>query len=210
MYSTRKAEMVTHFINFIHDFEEDKHGWIWNDVLQDKRHTLYPNLVAHIAIEVPQLSYISDSARVTPRLMSAVIEQGEAFTYDEIMRAGMYCNSLHELHKIKPLPLSYYFSPDLSVLDISRRKDYLRLLELEAELESAKRLLQNVPANLDPITRLLVENADIEFSERTVFRMRSGVVISFAEYYVALLRIRDILQISTRLTAKCHPVRDLA
>lgn len=205
--STRKAEMVAHFINFIHDFEEDKHGWIWNDVPQDKRHTLYPNLVAHIAIEVPQLSFVSDRACVTPRLMSAVIEEGEALTTDELIRAGVYCNSLHEFCRINQLPLSYYFSPDLSILDISRRKDYLRLLQLESELEKAKRHIKEAPDVLNPIMRFVLENSDTEFSERTISRMRSGIIISFAEYYHALLVVRHILDIDT--TPKHQPVRDL-
>lgn len=206
-YSERAEEITAKIMGMLHDYEIRKEQWEWSNIPSRERRTLYPNLVAQIFIRVPELSVFCREIGVTPRLMSAVIEEGEPLNGMEMLRAKNYLNRFHQFTGNEPLTFSYFASPQLSILNIARRKDWLRLLDLEAKTERARCQIEKGRCSSNPIVRLLSEHSDTAFSEKTISRLKSGLTISYAEFYYALDEINQILLIRTEEPTRL--VRDL-
>lgn len=197
---------VSTLIDIVHADEEKMYGWKGENILFEKRFTLYPNLITEIVVNGSNFQAISNYVQITDRLLCAVVEQGAALTLFEKQRIYNFFSHSLAFSNID-YSHRYLFSPVLSTMNIDHQKDLIRLRKLQSYIRSACKAVAD-KSQYDQITNILLSNTDrdIDFAEYVAGRLAEGNTITFASYHKAWNNVCEII----KLTRNRPTVRDIA
>lgn len=172
----RQALAVENIIRYLRERESVGNG-VWpGDGLEPPR-TLYPNLAAEIFAARYFLWVPAEAAGITKELLSDVLEAGADLRWEEAVK-------LAELFGCK---MSYLFAPTLQIVDIKRRKGWLRAIEVCEAVDTFHRDFDPKELPQDRFYQNLVRRADC-----TVWRFVNGQIVTYAEYQRALNNLRYV------------------
>lgn len=172
----RQALAVENIIRQLRE-REIAGGGGWTGSVSEPPRTRYPNLAAEILAARYFLCHPAGAAGITEELLTDVLEAGADLRWEESVR-------LANLFRCK---MGYLFASTLQIVDTTRRKGWLRAIEICEAVDAFHRDFDLKELPQDLFYQNLVRRADC-----TAWRFVNGQLVTYAEYRHALNDLRYV------------------
>lgn len=152
-------------------------GGDWLGSVSEPPRTRYPNLAAEILAARYFLCHPAGAAGITEGLLTDVLTAGAELRWEEAVR-------LADLFECK---MGYLFAPTLQIVDTTRRKGWLRAIEVYEAVVTFHEDFDLKESPRDLFFQNLVRQADC-----VAWRFVNGQIVTYAEYRRALNNLRYV------------------
>lgn len=187
----RQALAVENIIRQLREHEVAG-GGNWPGSVPEPPRTRYPNLAAEILAARYFLCHPAGAAGITEELLADVLEASADLHWEEAVR-------LAELFGCK---MDYLFASTLQIVDTTRRKGWLRAIEVCEAVDAFRRDFDPKELPQDRFYQNLVRRADC-----TAWRFVNGQLVTYAEYRHALNNLRYVRRKLSRPTPRGREVQ---
>lgn len=165
--------------NIIRQLQERKvvAGGDWSGSISEPPRTLYPNLAAEILAAKYFLRHPTGAAGITEGLLTDVLTAGAELRWGEAVR----------LAQLLGCKMDYLFASTLQIVDTTRRKGWLRAIEVYEAVDAFHGDFDLKELPQDFFCQNLVRQADC-----VAWRFVNGQPVTYAEYRRSLNNLRYV------------------